>query len=299
MKTEAVLPQVTTVMVCWNHEAFVRQAVLSVLDQTLPSHQVIVFDNGSTDGSRGVLEALRRERDFTLICQDNIGLVPALNRGLAMAEGQYFQCLATDDAMLPDKTERQVRYLEANPDVHLVCGQVDVIDEHGRPGGWPATRRPGEVTFDDLMRNGCNVSGPTILCRTDTLRAIGGYDEQALIEDYSLALRLTHMGYRAVCLDEVVTHYRRHGGNWTTRPIWEERRRVGQPYRRTPQYRDFARCNLAGYFRHLAGRRKREALQLLWQEPFVWSWRELGIGLMKLALPASLQQRSNRQGQRA
>src|SRR5690349_4879345 len=95
---------VTAVLVCWNHARFVRCAVSSVLRQSHPHVQLIVIDNGSTDGSIPILEELGAEHGFTLICQENVGLVRALNQGLALARGKYFACLATDDVWLEHKT---------------------------------------------------------------------------------------------------------------------------------------------------------------------------------------------------
>nr|HET7858517.1 glycosyltransferase family A protein [Caldimonas sp.] len=128
----AATPRVTAVLVCWNHVRFVRAAVESVLRQTYPNIQLIVFDNGSTDGSRRELESLRDAHGFTLVVQDNVGLVRALNRGLAMAEGEFIAPLATDDVWLPHKTALQVDYLLAHPDVELVAGQIESIDAEGR-----------------------------------------------------------------------------------------------------------------------------------------------------------------------
>ena len=91
----ATTPRVTAVLVCWNHVRFVRAAVESVLQQTYPNIQLIVFDNGSTDGSRRELEALRDVHGFTLVLQDNLGLVRTLNRGLAMADGELIAPLAS------------------------------------------------------------------------------------------------------------------------------------------------------------------------------------------------------------
>jgi len=290
------LPAVTAVLVCWNHERFVRQAVLSALQQTYPNVQFIVFDNGSTDGSRRELEALAREYSFTLVFQDNIGLVRALNKGLSLASGKYFAPLATDDVWLPDKIERQVMFLEANPDVHMVCGGIQAIDENDHDLGF-AANRPGEVTFKGLMRNGCSVQGPTVMSRTDTLRHVGGYDENVRVEDYAMALRFTHDGHRVVCLDEVYTKYRRHGKNWTSRPIWPERIEIGYTYRHDPEYAAFVRCNLRGYFRWLAGQRKGDALRLMLKEPIAWTWDDVGVGLIKLMVPASvLRWRQRRSG---
>jgi len=126
--TDSTGPLVTATLVCWNHRRFVRQAVLSALEQTYPHVELIVIDNGSTDGSQDDLRALRDQHGFTLILQDNVGLVRALNQALEIARGKYIACLATDDVWLPEKTARQVALLEANPDVHVASGQIACID---------------------------------------------------------------------------------------------------------------------------------------------------------------------------
>jgi glycosyltransferase involved in cell wall biosynthesis len=288
-------PMVTAVLVCWNHAPYVRAAVESALGQTHRPLQLIVFDNGSTDGSAAILQQLAREHGFELhLLPSNAGLVPVLNRGLALAAGEYFATLATDDIWLADKTARQVAFFEAHPDVQMVSGQVRTIDEHGRPVDFPATRRPGEVSFADLMRRGCNVAGPTVMCRTATLRAFGGYDESARIEDYAMALRFTHAGHRVVSRDEVDTLYRRHSSNWTGRPLWPELRELGRPYRGDPEYRAFARHSYHGWFRALAAEQKAQALRLLRDEPLRWSWNDIGVGLLKLLVPAAAARRWRR-----
>lgn len=285
----ASLPLVTAVLICWNHERFVRSAVLSALGQTYRNIQLIVFDNGSTDGSRRELEALRAEHEFTLICQGNVGLVPALNQALAMARGKYLALLATDDIWFADKTAKQVAFMQAHPDVHLVSGQVQAIDEDGRPAGRHRLERPGEATFADLMSMGCFVYGPTILCRTETLREMGGFDESMRIEDYSLALRLTHEGRRVFVLRDDLTYYRRHASSWTARSIDPELGEIGARFRHTPEYPAFYRHHFPlTFWRLVRDGQKRVALRLLVCEPVPWTWRNVGRGLIRMLIPYSL-----------
>jgi alpha-1,3-rhamnosyltransferase len=284
------LPLVTAVLVCWNHERFVREAVLSALQQTYPNIQVIVYDNGSTDGSRRVLDELAREHSFTLIYQENIGAVRAVNKGLGLAAGKYLAAVSTDDVWLPDKIERQVRYLEDNPDVHLVCGGTQAIDEDGKEIIFPSNSHPsGEVTFKKLLRLGSIVQGPTSMYRVDTLRSLGGFDEKVRLDDYAIALRITYAGYRVVSRNELYTLYRRHSSNWTNQPLWADFRESLAPYRSDPEYRTYVRTHMRGYFRWLAGRDKAGAIRLMRQEPIAWSWEDVGIGLLKLIVPVSLQ----------
>jgi glycosyltransferase involved in cell wall biosynthesis len=264
----------------------VRAAVKSALEQTYARIELIVFDNGSTDGSRAELESLRDRYRFTLILQDNVGLVRALNQALAMAKGKYFAGLATDDVWLADKIARQVAYLEANPRVEMIGGQVDCIDADGNPTGPPLEPRPGEATFADLMSWGCSVYGPTIMCRISTLREIGGFDESLRIEDYSLALRLTHEKRRVVVLPDVFTLYRRHGSNWTGNSIESDLVDIGARYRSTPEYRDFYhRFFPLAFYRLVVEGQKRRALRVLVSEPIPWTWSNAGRGLLRMAVP--------------
>ncbi len=280
---------VTAVLVCWNHERFVRAAVLSALNQSHSNIELIVIDNGSTDGSRRELESLRSDHDFRLICHDNIGLVPALNQALKIASGKYFATLATDDIWLVDKTSKQVAFLDANVDVDLVSGQVRVIDSNDQPAGRHKLERPGEASFADLMALGCFVYGPTIMCRTQALRDLGGYDESVRIEDYSLALRLTYEGRRVVVLGDDLTLYRRHSSNWTAGSIAPELAEIGEKFRHTPEYRDFYRHHFPLTFLRLVRHgHKLEALRLLRREPVPWTWENIGRGMVRMLIPYSL-----------
>ena len=280
---------VTVLLVCWNHRRFVRTAIVSVFEQTYTRLQVVVFDNGSTDGSQEELKALKAQYDFELILQDNVGLVRALNRGLSLARGKYIAPLSTDDRWLPHKIALQVAYMEQNPDVHLVAGQIESIDADGGPGPFPTIIRAGEPTFAELMNHGNYVPGPTVMCRLSTLQALGGYDESIRIEDYSLVLKLTYRKMRVVVLPEIVTQYRFHGSNWTAGSLDDEFHELGMVYRHTPEYRGFYRHYFPlTFWRLVKEGQKRKAIALLFTEPVPWTWANVGKGMLRLLIPYSL-----------
>lgn len=282
-------PLVTAVLVCWNHERFVRASILAAVRQTYSNIQLIVFDNDSSDGSRKTIEPLAEKYGFTFVCQSNVGLVKTLNRALEMAQGKYFSPVAADDVWLLDKIERQVAFMEQASSVDMVCGNIVMIDQDDQLVGIQMSHRQRqEVTFRYLMAVGNPVQGPTIMVRTKALIDEGGYDETIRVEDYALALRFASLGRRITHTGEVYALYRRHSNNWTSRPLFEELREIGHAYRETPEYRQFVRRSLNGYFRRLASENKNKALNLLFNEPIAWSFFDVGIGLIKLFVPHSM-----------
>jgi glycosyltransferase involved in cell wall biosynthesis len=109
-------PAVSVILNCYNHEAYVAEAVESVLAQTFGDFELILIDNGSTDGSRAVLERYDDPRIRRFFHDDNQSLSKRLNEGVAAARGEFVAILYSDDWMLPDKLERQVPMLAALPD---------------------------------------------------------------------------------------------------------------------------------------------------------------------------------------
>lgn len=285
-------PLVTAVLVCRNHVRFVRAAIDSVLGQTHRNIQLLAFDNGSTDGSGDVLKIMAEEHGFVLVLQENIGLARALNRGLNLAQGEYFAVMSTDDIWLPDKIAHQVDYFERHADVHLTFGAIRLIDEDGYELERTKTRghHIGNVGNAELMAKCVPVNGPTIMVRTETLRRIGGYDESLRLEDLSLIVSLASKNLRVVGLPQLLTLYRRHPASWTaTQATWPDVCAVGNRYfGDRDKYRAFVRRRLRMVFRSLAGRRKRDAVRLLLTEPIAWTWDDVGIGIVKLLTPKAL-----------
>jgi hypothetical protein len=121
----------------FNGEAYLAQAIDSVLAQTLGDLELVVCDNASTDGTAAIAQAyaaadsrVRYHRNET-----NLGAAPNYNRAFALSRGRYFKWLAHDDRLLPDFLARTVAALEARPDAVLCNSAVDVIDHSGRTIG--------------------------------------------------------------------------------------------------------------------------------------------------------------------
>lgn len=107
-------PLVSVIMPAFNHEAYVEEAVRSVVGQTYDAVELIVIDDGSLDRTPAILERLSAELGFTFLRNErNIGLNPTLERALGLSNARYVSILASDDTILPNKIECQVDYLRS------------------------------------------------------------------------------------------------------------------------------------------------------------------------------------------
>ena len=114
-------PKVTVLMPIYNGERYLGEAIDSILGQTLRDFELLIIDDGSTDGSRGIIESYSDSR-INLVRNDcNLGLVATLNRGLELSRGDYIARMDCDDIALPTRLEKQVQYMDHNPEVGL-CG---------------------------------------------------------------------------------------------------------------------------------------------------------------------------------
>lgn len=126
-------PMVSVCMVCYNHAAYVGEAISSVLQQTLADFELHILDNGSTDETLSVIKQFTDERISVDILTDNVHSTCAANMLLQRVRGKYVAFICSDDAWMPDKLATQVAYLEANPSCAVVFSRIEVMDDCSRP----------------------------------------------------------------------------------------------------------------------------------------------------------------------
>jgi glycosyltransferase involved in cell wall biosynthesis len=114
-------PTVTVLMPVFNGGKYIREAVESVLSQTLPDYEFLIIDDGSSDGSIDIARSYRDKRIRILLNGSNLGIEVSLNRGIQEARGKYIARMDADDISYPQRLERQYTFLQNNPDVD-VCG---------------------------------------------------------------------------------------------------------------------------------------------------------------------------------
>jgi glycosyltransferase involved in cell wall biosynthesis len=207
-----VLP-CSVVVAAYNVEEFVGPAVGSALSQTYPEVEVIVVNDGSTDGTAETLEPFRGRIKY--VEQPNSGLAAARNRGLREAEGEYVALLDGDDLWLPNRLEKVIGFLEDHPDTGFATSDafflVDGSPERRRyydelPGGF-RTRDQAYWILDYNFIMGMAV------VRRSLFATHGTFDESlGTSEDWDLWIRFILGGERAGLVDEPLAFYRRRAG---------------------------------------------------------------------------------------
>jgi glycosyltransferase involved in cell wall biosynthesis len=207
-----VSPRVTVLLAVKDGLPWLREAIESVLSQTFGDFELLLVDDGSTDGTADVAEAYGDQRIRVLRNERNLGQVPSLNRGLREARGEYVARLDADDVCLPDRLQRQLAVLDADPSVALVGTWMDVVDERGRL--WARLRghvRDYPEFLFAILADRYPWGHPSLMFRRDSVLELGGYDETlAPSEDKDLYRRLALARHGARGLEEPLVRYRRH-----------------------------------------------------------------------------------------
>jgi len=224
------MPKVSVIIPSYNHVQYIRQCVDSVLAQTYQDIEIIVVDDGSTDGT---VEILREYDDrIVLIEQTNRGTQAARNAAIRASSGEFIALLDSDDEWLPGKLQRQMPVLVEHPEIGMAYGQAYTIDEQGvrlnsgRAFGAPVS----ESAFEDILVLN-PVPALTAVVRRSCLNDVGLFDESFIgAADWDLWLRIAHR-WSIVCVEEPLALYRVHDSNTTkllykTRQIYEEHQRV-------------------------------------------------------------------------
>jgi len=212
-------PRISVLMPCFNHGAFIGEAIESVLAQTLQDFEIVVVDDGSTDAvTAQTLSQLRTART-TVLTTKNRGLPAARNHAARHASGEFFCALDADDKLVATWFEKAIGVLDERPEIAFVSHWLDTFgDEH-----W--TWKPERCDLPSLLaRNAVNGAA---LVRRDAFEAVGGYDESMRegCEDWDFWLRLLEHGFEGTIIPEVLFHYRRRADSMSREMLDEERYR--------------------------------------------------------------------------
>jgi len=204
-------PLVSVVMTVFNGERLLREAVESVLGQSFPDFEFVIVDDGSTDSAPSLLDYYAAiDPRVRVWHQENKGLVKSLSRGCALAEGKYIARMDADDLTVKDRLMWQVEYMEANPEVGVLGGAMQVMDDAGKPLAiWQYPSQSGQIK-DALLRHRRSIAHATVVMRKEVFVSVGGYRSIFTgAEDYDLWLRMAERCELAN-LQAVLYKYRLH-----------------------------------------------------------------------------------------
>lgn len=217
-------PRVSVVMPVYNVEAYVAEAIRSVLAQTYTDFELIIVDDGGADGSMAICRSFSDPR-ITIVSQRNRGLAGARNTGIAASRGEFVALLDSDDRWLPEKLMLHVIHLDNTPEVGVSFAPSRFIDAAGQP--LRIVQRPklkGIAAEDIFCRNPVGNGSAPVLRRTALDTVVFAHPDERTrpcwfdetlrqSEDIEMWLRLSLMGsVRFEGIAPVLTEYRIGGG---------------------------------------------------------------------------------------
>jgi len=211
------MSKVSVVIASFNHEKYVRECIQSALDQTYQDFEVLVTDDGSADGTVGVIKDLRDARIHLNVFAQNEGACRAANDCIRRASGEYVALLNSDDAWEPTKLQEQVAFMDNHPDIGACFTRVAFVDESGMPikaqdyrfsRVFDVQNRSRSAWLNHFFFKGNCLCHPSILIRRRCYDDIGLYDERmASIPDLDAWVRLC-LKYEIHILDKRLIRFR-------------------------------------------------------------------------------------------
>jgi GT2 family glycosyltransferase len=210
-------PAISAILPVYNGKAYLQEAVESILAQTFTDFELIIINDGSTDGSGALLRELAaHDQRIVLVERANGGLVSALNEGIERAHSGIIARMDADDVAMPQRFALQFAQMGREPDLGVLGSFINIIDKEGhiiRLADYPVT----STETARFLEHGCPVAHPSVMIRRDAVLKAGGYRKAfSHCEDYDLWLRISELGYGIANLPKVLLNYRMHGANVST-----------------------------------------------------------------------------------
>lgn len=209
------MPLVSVVMAVYNGEKFVAEAIESILQQTLTDLELLIVDDGSTDGTLEIVQdyAARDDRIRVFAHPENRGQPSALNTAIAHAAGKYITLMDSDDVSLPQRLEKQADFLEAHPEIGAVGLSLQVVHEDLTPDrSYQLPERHHAIVLHFLLATKIVIKCAIMMVRREYFDSQPVYDPGiAYGNDVKLFLRLLwEKRIRFANIDDQLYLYRRH-----------------------------------------------------------------------------------------
>lgn len=218
-------PLVSVIMPAFNHELYIAEALQSIGNQTHKNIELIVINDGSTDGTAEIIEEYIKKnsgKNIKYLNKRNEGVCKTLNKGLEMSTGDYIAFLGSDDLWLPDRLAIQLEFMENNKNIGMVFADTWFLDFSKKTNSKWSDYKP---RIKNYFKNGIQnvdlyalfltqplVPALTVLIRRQVLLEVGFFDEDLVYEDHDLWLRIA-LKYPLGYIDQPLAFYRIHGAN--------------------------------------------------------------------------------------
>jgi glycosyltransferase involved in cell wall biosynthesis len=217
-------PVVTVCMLTFNHEKFIREAVLSVLEQKIPDLVILIADDGSKDHTKDICIELQKkysENISLILHKKNLGIAKNIETmyEYIIPATKYISWFSGDDIFFPNKLNKQIRFMEKNPGCIMCYHDVLVRDDKSGVSYRYNDPMLGQRSyagniFGKLIVNGCFISGLSTLVRWQKFQFVRHNTKLGYCNDWPYFIELAHEG-KIGYIDEVLGIYRRHLGNVT------------------------------------------------------------------------------------
>lgn len=209
-------PLISVILPVYNGEKYLREAIESVLSQTYTNFELLLINDGSTDGSKDIILSYNDTRIRYIENERNLKLIATLNKGIDLAAGDYIARMDADDVCMPKRFEKQVQFLATHSDIDM-CGTWAIrIDGEGKTTG-----RIKNIDTAELLKCAtyftCPFVHPSVMIRASVLKN-NLYDPVfSDVEDTELWHRLSLLGYKMANIPHYLLKYRWHGENISSR----------------------------------------------------------------------------------
>ncbi len=199
-------PLVSVIMPAYNAELYIQEAIRSALQQTHQNIELLVIDDGSTDGTCRIVEEFAQsdKRVFLYRNEQNAGVAASRNRGFSLARGDYIALLDSDDRWYPDKIDKQLQRAESSQ-ADLIYTSYALISEDGQEM-LGVYRVPEQTNFKQMLGN--NVIGCSTVMLSRRIVEQYRFSTDYHHEDYALWLEMICKGYAVRGIGELLVDYR-------------------------------------------------------------------------------------------
>lgn len=262
-------PLVSVIIPAYNHENFIEQTLISIVNQDYRNIELILLNDGSVDNTDRKIKNMdtmlkNRFVRYIYISKENEGICKTLNKGLNLANGNYIIPFPSDDIMFPQRIKKQVEYMERNKEYKIVYTDGYLVWSNGiinvnmrYPDEYKFSRSlkfiEGDV-FKFILSNVFLMPTPTICVAKECYDNVGCYDEELLCEDPDMFIRLAKV-YKFGCIREPLIIHRIHNHNTGMNASYVQHMalRMKEKYRNSPLLNEEEKIQLFKTLRAFVG----------------------------------------------